>query len=330
MRRAQLKWLLEFVYFQFVILKYRRRLLDDVMVKFRHFLIFTIVFAVLLLPIRKANCQDYVEYDVNVNGDGSASWKIIQVSDISAPIDTWESFQQRVFDLVDSAAVATQREMTSDTDSMQIETVISSESKTTEYLFTWQNFSLIQNGAIVFGDVFQVSDFFAQLYGDASLQITYPSTFIVKTVSPAPNERDAQTQALVWFRTQDFVNGNPNIVLTSSNPVENGNSGDWQLYLVAGVLAVTGASIAGFIFFRRRRSNAKTVNAQMVGMSSVESDEEKIVKILKSSGGTTRQSAIAEQSKFSKAKTSQLLAALEQKGVVTRYKKGRDKIVTLK
>jgi uncharacterized membrane protein len=38
---------------------------------------------------------------------------------------------------------------------------------------------------------------------------------------------------------------------------------------------------------------------------------------------------IAEQCRFSKAKTSQLVAALEQKGVVRRYKKGRDKIVTL-
>ena len=42
-----------------------------------------------------------------------------------------------------------------------------------------------------------------------------------------------------------------------------------------------------------------------------------------------RQSAIAEQCRFSKAKTSQLLAVLEQKKVITRYKKGRDKIVTL-
>ena len=56
---------------------------------------------------------------------------------------------------------------------------------------------------------------------------------------------------------------------------------------------------------------------------------QKIIKIIKSSGGTIRQSAITEQAKFSKAKASQLLAALEQKQIVTRVKKGRDKIVSL-
>src|SRR4030065_2637231 len=170
----------------------------DVMVKVRHLLILIVVFTVLLFPIYKANCQDYIKYDVTINADGSATWKIIQVSDINAPIDTWEGFQERVLDLVDSAAAATQREMTVDIDSLQIETVISSESKTTEYMFTWQNFSLIQSEAIVFGDVFRVSNFFVQLYGDASIQITIPPTFTVKSVSPEANERGNQTQTLVW------------------------------------------------------------------------------------------------------------------------------------
>jgi uncharacterized membrane protein len=61
----------------------------------------------------------------------------------------------------------------------------------------------------------------------------------------------------------------------------------------------------------------------------MESDEEKAVKLIKSSGGSLRQSAITDQLGFSKAKTSQLLTVLEQKGVIRRYKRGRDKIVVL-
>jgi len=41
------------------------------------------------------------------------------------------------------------------------------------------------------------------------------------------------------------------------------------------------------------------------------------------------QSAIIEQCKFSKTKTSELLSAMEKKGIVRRHKKGRDKIVNL-
>ena len=60
------------------------------------------------------------------------------------------------------------------------------------------------------------------------------------------------------------------------------------------------------------------------------SEEDKVLKLLKSYGGSMRQSEITEQCRFSKAKTSQLLTALEKKGSITRYKSGRDKIVTLK
>jgi uncharacterized membrane protein len=61
----------------------------------------------------------------------------------------------------------------------------------------------------------------------------------------------------------------------------------------------------------------------------VESEEGKILRALQASGGSAYQSAITDQCRFSKSKTSQLLTALEKRGVVIRYKKGRDKIVTL-
>jgi uncharacterized membrane protein len=64
-------------------------------------------------------------------------------------------------------------------------------------------------------------------------------------------------------------------------------------------------------------------------IQSIENDEDKIIRLLKSAGGSLYQSAIAEQSRFSRVKTSNLLASLENKGIIKRYKKGRDKIVTL-
>ena len=301
------------------------------MKRVRRLLIVAAFLALLILPIYKAQGQDYVEYNIRINDDASAEWRIIQVSDINAPIDTWTEFQQRIPDLVEAASNATQREMELDFDSMQIDTRISSESKTTEYLFTWLNFSMNQGHLLSFGDVFRVENFFAQLYGDSSLKITYSPNFAVKSISPEPNERDNRTQTLVWYRTQDFLSGNPSIVLTSGNPRENGNDGNWLVALAVGVAAVSVvASIALFFVLKRRKSAVKTVaTTSPMAKSLVESDEDKIIEIIKSSGGTLRQSAITEKSRFSKAKTSQLLTALEQKRVVTRVKKGRDKIVTL-
>lgn len=58
-------------------------------------------------------------------------------------------------------------------------------------------------------------------------------------------------------------------------------------------------------------------------------DEDKVVRLLKSAGGRLLQSSIANQLKFSKSKTSNLLKMMEAKGKIRREQKGRDKIVTL-
>jgi uncharacterized membrane protein len=63
--------------------------------------------------------------------------------------------------------------------------------------------------------------------------------------------------------------------------------------------------------------------------SLIETEEDKVLKLLKTASGTMRQSDITERLGFSKAKTSQLLTALENRRILARYKKGRDKIVTL-
>ncbi|MBN1245073.1 MarR family transcriptional regulator [Candidatus Bathyarchaeota archaeon] len=289
--------------------------------------------AVLLLlsTVNKANCQDYIQYQVQMNNDNSAAWVITQVSDINATIDTWEGFQQKIFNLADAATKATNREMAIEPESIQMETAISweTQSKTTEYRFKWLNFSTTENDKIVFGDVFQVPEFFSQLYGDGPLQITYPFNSTIISVAPTPDNQDDDLQKLEWYRTQDFINGKPSIIFGLKS--QNGVS--WpQSTLIAAVSATAlAASLIGFYLFRRNRQKTKDAPtaATFAGATLTESDEDKILKTIQSSGGSLNQTAIAEQCRFSKAKTSQLLTALEQKGVIKRFKKGRDKIVML-
>ncbi len=283
----------------------------------------------LLMPLYGARCQNYIEYKVQIHGDNSADWTITRISGIDTDIDV-AGFQERIITLIEAAANETQREMAVDENSLQLIDDISweTQSRRTVYAFKWQNFSTVENGKITFGDVFYIADFFGQLYGDGALQITYPSTHSILSVSPRPDDRDDSVQTLKWLGTGYFINGEPEIVL-----VDKAQSGDWwQQYAVIGaILMAAVASLAiGVYVFRRRKAKARVATtAAPGGMLLIESDEEKIVKLIRSSGGKMRQSAVTEQCRFSKAKTSQLLAALEQKGVITRYKRGRDKIVTL-
>ena len=293
------------------------------------------ILAVLLFlsAVNNAQCQDYIQYQVQTNGDNSATWIVTQVSDINATIDTWEGFQQKIFNLVDAAINATTREMTIEPESIQMETVISweTQAKTTEYRFKWSNFSTTENDKLFFGDVFQVASFFSQLYGDGPLQITYPSNYTVVSVSPTPDNQDDGLHTIEWYRTQDFMSGKPRITL-SLKP-QNDSKVSWsQSTLIAVVAAIAvAASLIGFYLVRqnKRKTKAGPPEATFARTTLTESDEEKIIKVIRYSGGALNQTAIAEQCRFSKAKTSQLLATLEQKGVVKRFKKGRDKIVTL-
>jgi uncharacterized membrane protein len=218
--------------------------------------------------------------------------------------------------------------MTLDENSLQINTAISPESKIIEYSFLWQNFSVVRGNQIVFGDVFQVNDFFGKLYGDDALQISYPSDFSVKSVTPIPYQRDDSEKTLDWARTQDLVNAQTSIVLTQTPLNGNTSLNGWQLYAIVIAVGAT-LSLAGFYVRKRRKTSMATSTGEPVESFELETEEGKILKLLKSSGGAMRQSYIVEQSRFSKAKASQLLSVLEKRGSITRYKKGRDKIVNL-
>jgi uncharacterized membrane protein len=103
--------------------------------------------------------------------------------------------------------------------------------------------------------------------------------------------------------------------------------------LIGAVIAVVvAAAIMGLLLLAKRSQSLKQNGKEVTATSAVallETEEEKVIKVLRSNGGSAYQSIITEQCRFSKAKTSQLLSALEKKGAVQRYKKGRDKIVSL-
>ena len=287
----------------------------------------------LILPLCQAQSQgqNFIQYQVQINADSSATWTITVVSDINATVDTFDGFQQRIATLVSASADSTGRGMAIDPTSPQLENTIETQHKISKYSFIWENFSIVQDGKITFGDVFQVTNLFSQLlYGDGNLQFTYSSTYTAKSVVPSPDRMD-NNQTLEWYRTQDFINGKPHIVLASISSNVSSGSNLPLPFLVAIVLAVVIAiSLIVFYVVRQRKVKGKVVTpiSAPSTMTGIESDEDKILKLIQSSGGSLNQSIIAEKCRFSKAKTSQLLSALEKKGVVRRYKSGRDKIVT--
>jgi uncharacterized membrane protein len=282
----------------------------------------------LLMPILIVQCQEYYIYNIEVRSDCSAIWTITQFSSADASVQSWESFQQKVYSLVESAASVTNRPMDIDESSLQINTTLSMESKITEYTFVWRNFSTIQNGELTFGDVFKTPNFFSLLFGDAALQLKYPNTYRPESVYPPPYDRQDENQLLKWARTQDLTNADTKGTLSASGQSDAHNNAIGIDVIGGGVVAVAvPVAVVGF-YAARKRKNTKPSTPKAFDPTGLESDEDKILTLLKTVGGSMRQTEITEHLGYSKAKTSQLLTALEERGLLARYKRGRDKIVT--
>lgn len=285
-----------------------------------------VLFTLLLIPYGTVHSQNQTEYTIQINSDCSATWTIQQIG-TNVTIDP--TFQSKLSSLINATESITGRNMTGILDSITVS--FSGSYVDVEYKFQWMNFSKKENAKIIIGDVFQVKDFFDQLYGDGQVDMTYPSQYVIASkTEPFPYIENDSSRTLVWLGTDDFKDGNPTIVLIESSSTSGFLEAWHNIVLIACLSVLAAGSLIGFYVFKLRKKKGKEITKKLEAPSlGIETNEEKIVKILKSSGGSLCQSAIAEQCKFSKAKTSQLLATLEDNGIVTRYKRGRDKIVVL-
>lgn len=286
----------------------------------------------LVIPYREVYGEGRIKYAVQVDSNGSATWVIKQTADINASLDTLVEFEDKVTLLVEAAKNKTQRDMVAPLEFMSVTYTPSGSYVTVEYKFYWEDFSKIENTSITIGDAFQTQDFFLRLFGDGEIYITYPSQYIVEVVSPPPSERNDSLQTLGWLGTNDLSREGTMVVLREKSASLGFIEALAQNAIpIAGLAILAAVSLIGFYVLRRRKKKeTEPVKTPELATSlTIESGEDTIVKLLRSSGGSLFQSTIVEKCRFSKAKTSQLLASLENRGIVSRCKKGRDKIVTL-
>jgi uncharacterized membrane protein len=270
-----------------------------------------------------------VEYNIQIDNEGSAVWTIIQVLESNFSYSIVETFYGNLTKLVENVENKTGREISAWIEEINI--IPQDNYILVKYTLHWKNFSKIENSKIIVGDIFQVENFFSEFYGDGVVYLAYPSEYVAETVSPKPDEKDDTHQTLKWFSAERFSTQTPNIIFArkTSTPEfleflqQNTN------LIVSLVIMVSVSSILFYLLKRQKRAKRTAMEPEFPIPPEMESDEEKIVRTLKSAGGNLYQSQITEQCKFSKAKTSQLLKFMEKKGVIKRYKKGRDKIVTL-
>jgi hypothetical protein len=197
------------------------------------------------------------------------------------------------------------------------------------YSFTWKGFAK-PGDQLAIGDAFAGGMYLAK---DHTLIIKYPAGYSVSLAEPAP---DQVRDGLIWYGQRSFGAGEPRLVL--------GRSGfPFAAVLFGGVLVVI--VIAGVFFVLRKRHIADT-NEPVQTDEPVETDEpdsttvplsdaemlsleEKIVQLLKGTGGEQYQSEIVKNLGLPKSTVSATLNDLHKRGIIQKIKKGRENLIRL-
>ena len=278
-----------------------------------------------------ALCEYQLEYTIEMYSDGSTEWFIEQrfsTGEGEPPSPQhFNTFVNNIKALVNSAKLETGRDMSADGFAMTVN--VSGSYTVVKYRFHWAGFAVVETNRIRIGDVFEVDGLF--LYGGGIVNIAYPAGYIVENVSPQPHTQSSQT--LIWWGIEDFKPGEPKIVLAEEGLLSFVDVLKENALMIVSIIVLTSVGFTSFYHFKLK----KGVKKEKTGVEpptfskifEIEDSEEKIVALLKTAGGCLHQTTIANQCKFSKAKTSILLTQMEKKGTVKRHEKGREKIVTL-
>jgi len=191
------------------------------------------------------------------------------------------------------------------------------------YSFSWKGFAKTGDG-ITMGDALAGGLYLAK---DHTLIIRYPAGYTVILAEPAP---DQVRDGLIWYGQRSFGSGEPRLVFErSAFP---------SLPIIAGSVFVI-IIIAGlFLIIQKRRRNDAGEHGEpeepdnaIVPLSEADlmSLEERIVQVLKASGGEQYQSEIVKNLGLPKSTVSASLNDLHHRGVIQKVKKGRENLIRL-
>lgn len=280
-----------------------------------------------------------VTYKIEVHTNGSATWTIEHSALLETENDVtlffqysgsnkFEEFKENVTSLVNEAWLRIGRDMGATNFGMDagIYYEVTGTHGIVKYRFDWIGFAEVEDDRVEIGDVFD-GEYISLHQGDV-LIIEYPVGYAVLLESTTePDANKEHDRELVWYGPRNFGVREPMVTFekTTSTIIDIINQ-----YLLAIISVIVLAGIGTSLWFFRFRGKEEKRVGDYLAKIAIETEEEKIVMLLRTAGGRLPQSTIIQQLGFSKSKTSKILKNLENKGIVKREMIGkRRKTVTL-
>jgi len=207
---------------------------------------------------------DRIRINIDLNEDGSASWRIefwsvledddskqafesLQDDIDNDPDNYTADFADRIADTVETASQSTEREMQAS--EFTVETDRQSPSREygiVAYSFEWAGFGTVD------GDTIQAGDAIDGLFvdDDSRLLISWPAEYDLQSVEPEPD--DDRANAVLWRGSDtEFLAGEPR--LTVSQPLLGVGTGTLAVSLA---VVATVFAVAGWLLRRRSTDDA--------------------------------------------------------------------------
>jgi len=274
-----------------------------------------------------------ITYTITLKEEGTANWHVEYRTLLAADEDVgaFNSYTKNVSsaylpqfqDLMQrsaaQAAAATSRpmEITDFAGDAVIQTTPTGRYGVVYYSFSWKNFAKTGTDLAI-GDAFAGGLYLAK---DNTLVIRYPSGYTVGVAEPAP---DQVRDGLIWYGQRSFGAGEPRVVFEKPGF-------PWLPVLLGGVLVLI--VIAGVYWVISKRRSPEPVEADdppvMLSETELFSLEERIIQLLKTSGGEQYQSEIVKNLGLPKSTVSATLNDLHKRGIIQKVKRGRENLIRL-
>jgi uncharacterized membrane protein len=311
--------------------------------KTRLSIVATIAVILAVIPVISAAApvlpDSSVTYTITIKDDGTADWHVeyrtpLATEEDAGKFDSYAKnlsltylpqFQDLMQHSAAQAAEATSRpmEITDFAGDAIIQTTPTGKYGLVSYSFGWKNFA--EKGSdLAIGDAFAGGMYLAK---DTTLVIRYPEGYTVRSAEPAP---DLTRDGLIWYGQRSFGSGEPRLVVEKPGF-------PWLPVIVGGILVLLVIAGSSWIIYQRRSPESVEPvelvepEASPVTLSETElfSLEEKIIQLLKTSGGEQYQSEIVRNLGLPKSTVSATLNDLNKRGIVQKIKKGRENLIRL-
>jgi len=274
-----------------------------------------------------------ITYTITLKEDGTANWHVEYRTLLAADEDlgAFDSYAKNVSftylpqfqDLMQrsaaqaSAATSRSMEITDFAGDTVIQTTPTGRYGVVYYSFSWKNFAKTGTDLAI-GDAFAGGLYLAK---DNTLVIRYPSGYAVSIAEPAP---DQVRDGLIWYGQRSFGAGEPRLIFEKTGF-------PWLPLLLGSLLGVI--ILAGLYGVWAKKRSPEPIEAEdpPVTLSETElfSLEERIIQILKTSGGEQYQSEIVKNLGLPKSTVSATLNDLHKRGIIQKVKRGRENLIRL-